>query len=183
MNIQNKTIRLTKTGNKPVDENNKTFQETLNEEDVDKLLEDYKEIDNDELCHVPLNTHLRYHTIKQLENGQVKKLFRMGGLLSNKDNCSEYVILSNGKNSWSVQTKTSIFYRKMKLEEIKEEYEQLLDEKDEEINKLKKIINKLKTIENNQNSENQEDLQETLKKYKKEIRRLRDILKENNINY
>ena len=175
-----KTIRLTKNSNKPVNQNNKTFQETLTEEDIEKQLEDYVEVETDEICKIPINSHLRYFTLKQMPNGTFKKLFRMGGFLSNKDNCSEYVILANGKLSWSVQTKSTIFYRKMKLSEIKEEYEELITEKNEEIEKYKKVIEKLK---NNNNNENEEELKNENKKYKKEIRRLRDILKENNIDY
>ena len=77
MNSITKTSRLSKsTNNKPVDENNKTFQETLTDEDIEKLLEDYKELDDGDIASVPLNSHLRYFTVKHMPNGEVKKLFR-----------------------------------------------------------------------------------------------------------
>ena len=150
MQNNNKTIRLNKDG---YVKKNETYQETLKEEDIIKLLEDYKEIDNEDIGKIPLNTHLRYFVLKDTQNGQ-QKLFRMGGILSNKDNCDDYIILSNGKNSWSVQTKKSIIYRKMTLDEIKEELNNIILDKDN-----------------------------IIKKYKKEIKRLRDLLTQNNINY
>ena len=122
----------------------KTFQEKLTPEMIEQLLSDYIEIEHENLFKIPINSHLRYYTLKETSNGQREKLFRMGGQLVNKDNCNEYIVLSNGKNTWSVQTKTSIIYRKMKIEEIKETYENQLYEKDEIINKLKHKINKLK---------------------------------------
>ena len=60
----------------------------------------------------------------------------MGGFLSNKNNPDKYVILTNGRKSWSVQVANSVFYRKMTNEEIKEEYE-------EELNEVKKLSKKL----------------------------------------
>ncbi len=145
-----KTVRLNKDGYVKKQE---SYQETLKEEDIIKLLEDYIEVDNDEISKIPLHTHLRYFVIKDTPNGQ-QKLFRMGGLLSNKDNCEEYIILSNGKNSWSVQIKNSIIYRKMTVDEIKENLNNIILEKDN-----------------------------TIKKYKKEIKRLRDVLTQHNISY
>ena len=134
-----KTIRLTSTI-RPT----KTFQEKLTNENIEQLLEDYIEVDQDQLFKIPINSHLRYYTIKELPNGSREKLFRMGGQLMNKDNCNEYVILSNGKNSWSVQTKTSIIYRKLKIDELKDNFEQQIKDKNNTINKLKKQIDNLK---------------------------------------
>jgi len=145
-----KTVRLNKDG---YIKKTESYQETLKEEDIIKLLEDYIEVDNDDIGKIPLNTHLRYFVIKETQNGQ-QKLFRMGGILSNKDNCEEYIILSNGKNSWSVQTKTSLIYRKMTLDEIKDNLNNIILDKDN-----------------------------TIKKYKKEIKRLRDLLTQHNISY
>lgn len=180
MNNSIKTIRLSKT-NKP--STNKTFQEQLTNEEIEELLEDYKEVDNDEINSIPLNSHLRYYTLKN-ENGNIKKLFRMGGFLSNKDNSSEYIILTNNKNSWSVQIKNSIIYRKMNLQEIKDEYEEIIDDKDEEIENLKKSINKIISEKDLViDTEIKNELKSELSKYKKEIKRLRNILKDNNILY
>ena len=131
----------------------KTFQETLQEDDIAVLLQDYIEVEYDDLVKIPMNTHLRYFNIKQTPNGE-QKLFRMGGTLVNKDNPQEYLVVSNGKHSWSIQVKNAIIYRKLTNDEIKEEYKNIISQKDNEI-----------------------------KKYKKEIKRLRSLLKDHNIEY
>ena len=94
------------------------------------------EVDN--INKIPINSHLRYYTLKRDDKGNMSKVFRLGGNLINKDNSDKYIILSNGKVSWSVQTKNTIFYRKMKLNEIKDEYETIIEELKDEIIKLKK---------------------------------------------
>jgi len=150
-----KTVRLNGKGGskdnyiKP----DKTFQDTLQEDDINVLLEDYIEVEYEDLVKIPMNTHIRYFIIKQTDKGE-QKLFRMGGNLVNKDNPQEYLVLSNGKHSWSIQIKNSIIYRKLTNDEIKEEYKNIISSKDNDI-----------------------------KKYKKEIKRLRNILKDNNIEY
>jgi hypothetical protein len=63
----------------------------------------------------------------------------MGGMLKNKDNCDKYVVLTNGKNSWCVDCKKSVFWKKMSAEEIHTRYR-------DEINDLRRTIKKL-TIE------------------------------------
>ena len=82
------------------------------------------------------------------------KVFRLGGFLVNKNNYDKYVILSNvpesgvinnNKKTWSVNTQTSIFYRKQSLDEIKEQYRDELEELYEEVDSLKKQMKKLKT--------------------------------------
>lgn len=118
----------------------KTLQDKLTDEDVAQLLQDYKPVDD--LFKVPVGSHLRYFTVRKDAAGVVKKMFRFGGLLQNKDNADKYVVLGNGKITWSVQTKTAIFYKKMSFEELKEEYSKQLEEKDELIDKLKRRLKK-----------------------------------------
>ena len=72
--------------------------------------------------------------------------------LGYKSNYEKYVILSNipetvfsqGKKTWSVNTQTSIFYKKQSIDEIKEEYELEIEELKDQIKFLKKEIKKLK---------------------------------------
>ena len=64
----------------------------------------------------------------------------------NKNNYEKYVVLSNGRNKWSVQTNKSIFYRKMNLNEIKENYEEKIDELTDKVKKLKKELRKYKEM-------------------------------------
>jgi hypothetical protein len=113
-----------------------TLQEKLTSDEIEQKLEDYTEVDN--INKIPINSHLRYYTLKRDDKGNMSKVFRLGGNLINKDNSDKYIILSNGKVSWSVQTKNTIFYRKMKINEIKDEYETIIEELKDEIMKLKK---------------------------------------------
>jgi hypothetical protein len=113
-----------------------TLQEKLTSDEIEQKLEDYTEVDN--INKIPIKSHLRYYTLKRDDKGNMSKVFRLGGNLINKDNSDKYIILSNGKVSWSVQTKNTIFYRKMKINEIKDEYETIIEELKDEIMKLKK---------------------------------------------
>lgn len=109
----------------------------LSPDDIQDLLEDYNEAN---ITTIPINTHIRYF---QKINGKPK--FRMGGFLSNNSGLPKYVVLNNGKKSWSVQIKEgTIFYQKMTLNEIKNEYEERIDELEDKIKELTIYINHLK---------------------------------------
>jgi hypothetical protein len=126
-----------------------TVQEQLSTEEIKTKLKEYLPVDK--IDDVKLGTHVRYYK-KNEQSGEYQ--FRLGGLLDKK-NHSEYVILNNGKHSWSVQKKTAQFYRKMTKEEfekrIKEQYINMKDRfakkmniKDDIIDKNSKEIEKLK---------------------------------------
>jgi len=137
--MQNKfyTQRLSNSNyNKP----KHTIQEKLTEEEIDDKLIDYKEVDD--ISKVPIGTHIRYFT-EVVTDGKTETKFRLGGMLTNKDCPDKFVVLSNGVQSWSVQVAKSTFYRKMSIDEIKEEYELEIMELKEEIKKLKKQVKKL----------------------------------------
>lgn len=130
----------------------KTLTDKLTAEEIKEKLEDYIEVED--ISKVPLNTHIRYFKEEINDKGKKTKVFRMGGFLVNKNNYDKYVILSNvpdtgvinnNKKTWSVNTKTSIFYRKQTLEEIKEEMHEEIDELNDEIETLKKELKKVKS--------------------------------------
>jgi hypothetical protein len=116
----------------------KTYTDNLTTEDIEKKLEDYKKVED--ITKVPLDTHLRYF-IKQKDG---KLVFRMGGNLKINTKLPDYVILKNaiGKE-WSVQVKDTIFFKKMSISEIKEEYEKIIDELNVKIKTLKNRIKEL----------------------------------------
>jgi hypothetical protein len=129
----------------------KTITDKLTTEDVKNKLEDYIEVED--ISKVPLNTHIRYFTEKE-ENKKIIKVFRLGGFLVNKNNYDKYVVLSsvpetgvinNNKKTWSVNTQTSIFYRKQSMDELKEQYKQEIEELYDEVDNLKKQLKKVKT--------------------------------------
>jgi hypothetical protein len=115
----------------------KTFTEKLSKSEIMSKLEDYKKTTIDKIS---LGTHVRYFVVDSEGN----KLFRMGGQLTKNDGMPQYVILSNGKNSWSVQTSTTIFFKKMSLPEIKQEHEIKILDKDKKIKELLTLIKQLK---------------------------------------
>lgn len=94
-----------------------TYQDLLSSEDIAKKLEDYSKVKKDDIFKIPINTHVRYFT---LNNKTGDKEFRLGGIITKFGDNGEYVVLSNGTFSWSVQIKNTTFYKKLNLNEIKE---------------------------------------------------------------
>ena len=140
MDINKKTISI--SNDKKYTRPKHTLQDKLTEEEINEALKDY--IECDEISKIPIGSHLRYYTTVTNKKGETDRKFRFGGFLKNKDNCDKYVILTNNNVSWSVQVDSSTFYKKMSIEEIKEEYEKLVEEKLQYIKSLKKEIRKLK---------------------------------------
>jgi hypothetical protein len=128
----NYTKRLSRDTNyKPT---GKTYQSTLSKEDIAKKLDGYIRVESTKLFLVPLNTHLRYFTVNPKNN---EKEFRLGGFITKFGDNNEYVVLSNGNFSWSVQIGNTIFYKKLKLEEYKEH---IVSEVDDSIKKKIDIL-------------------------------------------
>ena len=118
---QFKTNRLTNDTNyqKP----KKTFQASLTNEEIKERLKGYKKVSD--ITKVIIGSHLRYFT---------KDLFRLGGFLSKFGENYKYLILSNGKKSWSVQlNNTNEFWVKMNSkdmqEQIQTEVEEIINDK------------------------------------------------------
>jgi len=109
-----------------------TYTDLLTKKDIEGLLLDYEKVDNLDL--VRIGTHIRYFENK---DGELK--FRVGGTLKVKG-LPDYIILNNGTVGWSVQVKSCIFFRKLLIEDVKNEYKQLLINKDIELEKLRFYI-------------------------------------------
>lgn len=115
----------------------KTFTDKLSKEQIKEKLKDYKKVED--ISKVPLNSHVRYFVLeKDPSTGEVKKLFRMGGCLKNKDNADKYVVLTNGTMTWSVNTTKAVFFKKMTSQEIHEYYAAKIKELEDIIRTLKK---------------------------------------------
>lgn len=132
-----------------------TYQSKLTKKNIDTYLEGYVRIEANKLTQLPLNTHIRYFVVNPKNNS---KQFRLGGFITKIGDNNEYIIVSNGNFSWSVQLANTIFYRKLKLDEYKE---QICSEVDDSIKKkldslvkenkeLKDIIKEIKntTLQN-----------------------------------
>jgi hypothetical protein len=132
--------RLTKDN---YDRPDKTVQDTLTKDEIAEKLDGYTRVKN--IAEVPLNTHLRYFSTDiNKKTGATERKFRLGGFLINNSNHKKYIVLSNGKLSWSVQTDNTIFFRKKTNDEIVDEYENKLKAKDNIIFKLEDKVLLLK---------------------------------------
>ena len=118
-----------------------TYTDKLTKKDIEALLIDYEEVDD--LKNVPQGSYIRYFEDK---DGVMK--FRTGGILTIKSGLPTYIILYNNKVSWSVQVKRCLFFRKITIVEVKQEYKELLDTKDRQIAELQSLVKEL-TKKNN----------------------------------
>lgn len=136
----NKNIKQNKNENNNNENNNekkKTYTETLTKEEIGEKLEDYKLVDD--ISKIPLDTHLRYFIKKDNE-----MLFRMGGNLKRNLDLPNFIVLKNAVGTeWTVQVKDTIFYKKMTIKEIKEEYENIIKDLHDKIKKLKQRVKEL----------------------------------------
>ncbi len=136
------TKRMTNDNYKKV---GRSYQDNLTPDEIKKKLEDYKLVKD--IDDVGLNTHLRYFMIDEKTG---KKHFRLGGFLTKNE--KDYIVLSNGQLSWSVQKNNSTFFQKLSNSEIKEEVENKLIKKyektiialNDENTRLKNVIKSIK---------------------------------------
>ncbi len=138
-----------------------TITDQLTKEEINEKLEDYVKVDD--IYKIPLGTHLRYFS-KDKKTGETK--FRLGGQLYNNKGLPKYVILKSINTQFSVQIEGTIFWRKLSINEIKEEYENYIKEMDEKIKRMTEK-NKLLKEENNALNNEIEIYKEELKKFKK----------------
>jgi hypothetical protein len=121
-------------------EKKKTYTEKLTRDEINEKLEDYKLVDD--ISTVPLGTHLRYFIKKGDDT-----LFRMGGNLKRNLDLPKFLVLKNALGAeWTVQIKDTTFYKKMTLKEIKEEYDNIINDLHTKIKKLKSKIKELEKI-------------------------------------
>jgi hypothetical protein len=114
-----------------------TYTSKLSKEEIHEKLQDYKKVED--ISTVPLNTHLRYFVLK---DGEL--VFRMGGNLKRNLDLPNYIVLKNALGAeWTVQVKDTIFYKKMTIPEIKQEYDIIVDQLNDKIKKLKQKIKDL----------------------------------------
>ncbi len=127
-------VELNKLENKIKNQQNKdnykrpeiTYTDKLSKSQIKELLIDYERINTvKDLEKIPPGTHLRYFEMK---NKELK--FRTGGVLTVNSGLPDYIILSNGKLSWSVQVAPCIFFKRVTIKQIREEYDKLLFKND-----------------------------------------------------
>jgi hypothetical protein len=136
------TKRLSRdTSYKPTDN---SYQSTLSDIDIAKKLEDYTRVKTSDIFKIPIGTHIRYFTINP-KTGE--KQFRLGGNLTRYGDNNEYIVCSNGVFSWSVQLSNSIIYKKLSINELKENTKKIvIDDSKKEIDDLTKENKELKKM-------------------------------------
>lgn len=94
----------------------KTYTESLTEDDIKAKLVNYEKIDSTEM--LVRGNHIRYYSPSKDDPTKLK--FCVGGFVKSKHD--EYLVLSQnvfGKGkTWSVQKKGAVFYRKLAPNEI-----------------------------------------------------------------
>jgi hypothetical protein len=115
-----------------------TYTDKLSKKEIESMLIDYEKVDS--LQDVPTGTYVRYFEDK---DGVMK--FRTGGVLTIKKGLPEYCILYNNKVSWSVNIKKCIFFRKISVNDIKKEYEILLEQKNKQLEEKDRHIAELQS--------------------------------------
>ena len=150
----------------------KTYQDRLSNQDINDKLKDY--IIVEDIKTVPINVHLRYF----IYDPQTKKRkFRVGGKLLRIDSLGRFITLSNDQISWSVQIPNTIFYKKLNLDEYKEELKKEIlteinsDTNNNDYKKNNLVISKMEKLieENNILKKNNQKLIKQLNKIQIEI--------------
>ena len=140
---------------------NKTYQDSLSNQDIKEKLKDYKKVDN--INTVSIGTHIRYFTI---DSKTEEKQFRLGGTLTRVDPEGRFIVLGNGTLSWSVQVPNTIFYQKMSESEYKEELKKELK---------KEITKEEKLYVNDDNEILKKELKSISKKHKELESKYKDL--------
>ena len=113
-----------------------TYTDKLSKIQVKELLIDYEQIKTlQQLQNIPPGSHLRYFEYK---DGELK--FRTGGILTVVSGIPEYLILSSGKVSWSVQIKKCIFFKRITIKQVREEFQKKIYEDSATITGLQALL-------------------------------------------
>lgn len=149
--VKNKTTRIDEDGYARPEQ---TYTDKLSKEQIRNLLIDYEKINSiDELADIPEGTHIRYFR----KVGDEYK-FRTGGVLAVKG-LPDYVCLTNGRVTWSVQLDECILYKRITSKQIKDEYEKLVDKKNIHIEYLQNYLrDKLDEIKHLRKKMDEKDL-------------------------
>jgi len=125
-----------------------TYTDKLSKEQVKELLIDYEQIKSlEQLKNIPAGTHIRYFEYKDKE-----LKFRTGGILTVVSGIPEYLILSSGKLSWSVQINKCIFFKRITIKQVREEFERKISSDAATISGLQSLLkNANKKIKNLKN--------------------------------
>jgi hypothetical protein len=181
-NKPNKRLTSDKNYKRP----EKTYQDTLSNQEIKEKLKEYKKCTD--IRAVSIGTHIRYFST---DSSTKQKVFRLGGTLNKIDPEGRFVVLGNGKLSWSVQIIGTQFWQKLSELEFKEELKKeikkemaatedfssidpMIEKENKELKKeIKNLIKKLENLEeeNKNLAKKNEQLGSQLSKIASEIKK------------
>ena len=116
-----------------------TFTDTLSVNEIKEKLTGYKKVND--VREILIGSHVRYF-VKTPDSP--KPLFRLGGFLTKFGEDYKYVVLSNGKASWSVQVPTSTFWVKKTVKEMaQDQITESIKPNNDDDKKIEKLNKKL----------------------------------------
>jgi hypothetical protein len=118
-----------------------TFTKKLSHEEIQHMLKFYKHVDD--ITTIQVGMLIRYFKIIDENTLQ----FCVGGTVLLNDN-GKYIRLMNNRLVWHVQLDTAILYMKRNPEEIKQYYQNIIDQQNKNIEELKEILYKQRTTPN-----------------------------------
>lgn len=114
-----------------------TVSDILSPEEVKRILRNYEQVTN--LSSLLQGDIVKYFEI--LDNGKYK--YKPGGrVIVNKQ--PDYIVLSNGKKSWSVQLNKHVLFREIDIDKIILKYEEIVKGKDKRIEELIFLLERYK---------------------------------------
>lgn len=116
-----------------------TASDLITAEELKKRMENYEILDKEQVADLVSNTRIQYFEVK--ENGDYK--YKPGGVII-KNGYPDYLVLTNGRRSWSVQLVNHVICKEMRVEDVKAKYEKIISKKDAQIKELIYFSNKLK---------------------------------------
>lgn len=133
-----------------------TYTEKLTRNDIKNKLEDYIKIDN--IKDLKVGQHIRYF----IKSDDETLKFRSGGTIIKIDKMYKYIVLTNSKLTWSVQVQNSVLFRKLTVQELKDEFKKKLDDITSENEKIKKenkcLIEYIKQLKNKKQTSNEKNI-------------------------
>lgn len=117
-----------------------TATDMLSREDIQERLKNYEQVSPDDVEKIVPGTRVQYF---QVDKNDEMMRYRPGGTVI-VNQYPVYLVLSNGRKSWSVQLKNNIIFKEIDVDAIKKKYEERIKEKDREIAILRNHIINLK---------------------------------------
>lgn len=106
-----------------------TVSDILSPEEIKQILRNYEQVTD--LCSLVQGDIVKY--FEMLANGKYK--YKPGGrVLINKQ--PDYLVLSNGRKSWSVQLNKHVIFREIDIDKIILKYDEIVKKKDKRIEEL-----------------------------------------------